>query len=581
MTPGVKDVTSGPSHKIRYLGVFMKKILFTLTTLVPLLQAGHLLADTNNLPKFTWDNQEGLKSAAHCHISPMRHSKLAVSTYFGSGKSLTESLRNYNGIRQSHLLNGSLIKIIDAPEKRSYKKVEVIGLNRNQEVTKNRWFTERLDSGYLYKRSLAPIEDYVIEVGPQSALKLSESSNDKADYYKVHGKTEYEKIDCPENETSREYLLFHVYSKANSQGPVAQVGVYWDETSLFKNIVTHKKLNALSLIPTLLEDENLAADLAADRAFMENTFTEEERENYKQEQRSQESFGQSRRKSLERIMIQDEKDDVITQQGLEQVVCIGSQTLNVRHKDLSNVIFRALRGEKVKIFQSWGENKQTTIIGGVEYDFVKVEFPAREESDQKTGWVAANFIEGESDCKFIPQDQNETDHITDTQITGLDDEECCEFPTVKQATHPYTSGMRRFRAGRGGGTRLHAAADIYRYKDEPILSVAPGEVIRDKYYFYQGTYALELVHSSGFIVRYGEITGMGPDKIKKGSQVKMGQRIGYMGVVNSGCCRPMLHFELYEGSKRGSLSQRGNKFQRRSDLINPTPYLLRWEDEKF
>jgi murein DD-endopeptidase MepM/ murein hydrolase activator NlpD len=253
----------------------------------------------------------------------------------------------------------------------------------------------------------------------------------------------------------------------------------------------------------------------------------------------------------------------------------------VRNQDLDDVIFRALRGEKLKIFQSWDSDKKTTVIGGVEYDFVKVEFSGREENDQKTGWVAANFIEAQTDCKFIPQDQDETDHITDTQISGIDDEKCCEFPTVKQATHPYTSGMRRFRAGRGGGTRLHAAADIYRYKDEPILSIAPGQILRNKYYFYQGTYALEVLHSGGFIVRYGEITGMGPNEIKKDSQVKMGQRIGYMGVVNSGCCRPMLHFELYDGSKRGSLSQRGNSFQRRSDLINPTPYLLRWEDEKF
>lgn len=558
----------------------MNKILLTLTALIPLLNAGQVLAEQGPLPKFIWDNQEGLIKADHCRIAPMKDTRFRISTYFGSGESLTENLRNYEGIRQSHLINGSLLKLVDGPQKANYDKIQVIGINSNQEVLKNRWFSGRLDSGYLYKRSLAPIEDYVIESDPKNALSLDMGPDITADYFKVHGKTQYEKMDCPDVDTSREYLLFHVYSKAYSDGPVAQVGVYWDETSLFTNIATHKKLKALKHIPTLLEDENLAADMALERQFMEDTFTQEERERHKSDKKK-------RAEPLDQLD-QTEKDveDVKTQQGLEQVVCISGNTLNVRHQDLNEVLFRASRGETVKVFQSWGEDQQTTVIGGVEYNFIKVQFPDREEEDQNEGWVAENFIEAKSDCRYVSQSEN-SERISDTQITGLDDPACCEFPTVQQATHPYTSGMRRFRAGRGGGTRLHAAADIYRYKDEPILSVAPGEVIRNRYYFYQGTYALEVIHSGGFIVRYGEITGRDPIiegksvNMKKGTQVKMGERIGYMGVVNSGCCRPMLHFELYEGTKRGSLSQKGTKFQRRSDLMNPTPYLLRWEDEKF
>lgn len=562
----------------------MKKLILTISTLVPLLHAGHVLADSSKLPKYIWDNQEGLKSAEHCRIAPMQETKFRISTYFGAGTSLTENLRNYNGVRQSHLINGSLLKLISGPQKRNYEKIQVIGINSNQEIMKNRWFTERLDAGYLYGRSLAPIEDYVIEVQPETALKIGNQPQGQANFFKVHGKTQYEKIDCPEVDTNREYLLFHVYSKTNPKGPIAQIGIYWGETNLFTNIATHKKLESLSMIPTLLEDENLAANQAADRQFIQNTFTEEEREHYKQEQNRQEKLDNSMRETLEKAGIQEKaktKQDVKTQEGLKQIVCIGSQTLNVRHSNLKEVIFRAQRGEKIKAFQSWGENKKSTVIGGVEYNFIKVEFPEREEKDQNKGWVADNFIEAESDCKFISSAHDQSNHISDTQITGLDDSKCCEFPTVRRATHPYTSGMRRFRAGRGGGKRYHAAADIYRYKDEPILSVAPGQVIRNRYYFYQGTYALEVVHSGGFVVRYGEITGRGPRKIKNGANIKMGERIGYMGVVNSGCCRPMLHFELYDGSKRGSLTQRGNKFRRRSDLMNPTPYLLRWEDEKF
>ena len=138
-----------------------------------------------------------------------------------------------------------------------------------------------------------------------------------------------------------------------------------------------------------------------------------------------------------------------------------------------------------------------------------------------------------------------------------------------------------FKARRGGGTRSHAACDLYRYKDEPILSVAPGVVLRGLYYFYQGTYALEVRHSGGFIVRYGELTGKKEIGVSNGKKVKMGQRVGYMGKVNSNCCRPMLHFELFKGTKSGSLSQKGNKFQRRSDLLDPTHYLQKWESGKF
>jgi murein DD-endopeptidase MepM/ murein hydrolase activator NlpD len=123
---------------------------------------------------------------------------------------------------------------------------------------------------------------------------------------------------------------------------------------------------------------------------------------------------------------------------------------------------------------------------------------------------------------------------------------------------------------------LHAACDLYRYKDEAMLSVAPGVVTRGLYYFYQGTYALEVKHDGGFIVRYGEVTGKSPSGTSKGSRLKMGQTLGYIAKVNSNCCNPMLHFELYKGNVTGPLSQSGNRYQRRSDLMNPTDYLLSW-----
>jgi len=170
-----------------------------------------------------------------------------------------------------------------------------------------------------------------------------------------------------------------------------------------------------------------------------------------------------------------------------------------------------------------------------------------------------------------------------TEITGLDDPNCCEFPTVKKVTHRFNSGMRRFRSGRSGGKRLHAACDLYRYENEEILSVAPGKIIQGVEYFYLGTYSLVIEHSGGFVVRYGEITAKKAKGISLGKTVKMGQRIGYVGQVQANV-RPMLHFELYDGSKTGPLTIRSeskNKFQRRKDLMNPTKYLLKWEASSF
>ena len=96
-----------------------------------------------------------------------------------------------------------------------------------------------------------------------------------------------------------------------------------------------------------------------------------------------------------------------------------------------------------------------------------------------------------------------------------------------------------------------------------------------------------MVHAGGFVVRYGEVTGKSPEGLMKGSNLLGGDRVGYMGQVNNGCCEPMLHFELFIGTLKGPLSQDGvnpvdgKRYNRRNDLLNPTPYLLKWQNEQF
>jgi hypothetical protein len=43
----------------------------------------------------------------------------------------------------------------------------------------------------------------------------------------------------------------------------------------------------------------------------------------------------------------------------------------------------------------------------------------------------------------------------------------------------------------------------------------------------------------------------------------------------------MLHFEMYSGRLNGALTQNGNKYQRRPDLMDPSGHLTDWEKEKF
>lgn len=537
------------------------------------------------IPIYYWDNQEGFVSAQGCVVEQIQNHRFRISTYSGSNQgSKTENLRNYNGVRQSHLINGSLVKLIDGKKKRDFHKVEVVGVNQMDGVEPTRWFSQRLDQGYLYYGSVLPVEDYVIrlvEGTPDYALG-DQFPSVKWMYFKLAAEGNFFRLSCPQPELkSRDYIVFKAYKK-HAHTPSALVGIYWDETKIFKHIETLTKYDAVPYLPSNLNEDSVEA-LLLDGEFSTNVTdytpvaVEDDMTDPANDAGDAPNIGDD---PIDDPVDGDSDDNADSLDGMRTIICTSNTLLNVRDESLENVIFKAKRGEQVKVFQGWGNNTLTRTIDGVEYTFKKVQFANRESEDQTIGWVANAFIKAKSQCKFL-QNDNPEDQEVDTQITGLDDPKCCEFPTVKRPTHRYDSGMRRFAAGRSQGRRLHAACDLYRFKMEPILSVAPGKVVRNRYYFYQGTYAIEVVHSGGFVVRYGELDKKSIEGIKKGAKVKMGQRLGYMGKVNSNCCRPMLHFELYRGNKTGPLSVGGDMFQRRSDLMDPTPFLYRWEHDNF
>lgn len=528
-------------------------------------------------PHFIWDNQDGVMSLENCSVNRIRKHDLRLSQFSGHGNQPTENLRNYNGVLQSHLINSSMVKLSSGREKRQYSPIEVVGINTNTTAKSNRWFSERGDKGYLFNGSMRSLEDFVFELDLNNkdlnkafAKELVSSSApdlklDKKLYLRIAADSSYYGLSCKGTE-NRKYVVFRAYQKGHSNEPLFLMGVSAEETSLFKSFAAIKKVAAMHYLSDVGNEAPLVEGDIQDNVMVSTLPSKTETvdvENIPLPTKSQKTL--------------------VATQSLQKVVCIGSKHLNVRNESLDKILFKAQLGESIKVFQSWDGTEIKRVINGVEHTFHKVTFPNREEKDQNTGYVAASFIKAEDDCPYLVKQKEPALLSSETKITGLNDKHCCDFPTVKKPTHDWTNGMRRFGANRSGG-RKHAACDLYRYKNEPIKSVAPGKVISNLYYFYQGTYALEVRHSGGFVVRYGEMTGYKAPGVKVNATVKMGQKIGKMGKVNSNCCRPMLHFELYSGSGRGSLSRKGasgGRFKRRSDLMNPTSYLEKWANGVF
>ncbi len=145
------------------------------------------------------------------------------------------------------------------------------------------------------------------------------------------------------------------------------------------------------------------------------------------------------------------------------------------------------------------------------------------------------------------------------------------FPFRAPPSDNYHTPPRAFGARRSGGERKHAGCDLYAPEGTEIMAMADGIVIKGPYDFYRGTYALEVKHDNGMVIRYGEIKQRLPRGIQSGARVSQGQIIGYVAKI--GRLHPMLHLEMYQGTGNGRLTQSGNIYRRRADLVNPTSYL--------
>lgn len=145
------------------------------------------------------------------------------------------------------------------------------------------------------------------------------------------------------------------------------------------------------------------------------------------------------------------------------------------------------------------------------------------------------------------------------------------FPLKFRPKESYKEGMRRFGANRDHGRRKHAGCDLYAPIGTPVFAVADGTVIA-AYPFYLGSWAIEVDHGT-FVVRYGEVKPKVAAGIKAGAKVTARQLLGEVGLLK-GLKMSMIHFEMFSGAAKGSLTVKGNPpYQRRSDLMDPTPFL--------
>lgn len=144
------------------------------------------------------------------------------------------------------------------------------------------------------------------------------------------------------------------------------------------------------------------------------------------------------------------------------------------------------------------------------------------------------------------------------------------FP-LKTRTSSYKKGFARFGSNRSGGKRKHAGCDLYASAGTEIRAMARG-VVRNIYYFYDNTDAIEIVHAK-HIVRYGEIK-KGEALVKIGDEVDKGQVIAHVGsLTTKGIPSMMLHLEMYSDPNNKGTLNGTSIYKRRSDLIDPTPFL--------
>lgn len=150
------------------------------------------------------------------------------------------------------------------------------------------------------------------------------------------------------------------------------------------------------------------------------------------------------------------------------------------------------------------------------------------------------------------------------------------FPLGKKVDSYKTNWSCRFGAPRNNG-RKHGGVDLAAAVGTPVYAVDDGVVIEVAGNFDQyGTSVVSIEHGDIYdddycIVRYGEVDTI---MVSVGSTVSKGDLIAKVGKQHGGT---QLHLEMYAGTESGPFLQPNNlPYKRRSDIMDPTPFLDSW-----
>ncbi|MEZ4812752.1 MAG: M23 family metallopeptidase [Caldisericia bacterium] len=92
--------------------------------------------------------------------------------------------------------------------------------------------------------------------------------------------------------------------------------------------------------------------------------------------------------------------------------------------------------------------------------------------------------------------------------------------------------------------RFHAGIDLVADSGTPICAAGAGKVIRASWFAGYG-HCIDIQHSSGYITRYGHLSGY---FVKVGDFVNVGDWIGSCGSTGRSSC-PHLHFEVHKNGR--------------------------------
>ena len=150
------------------------------------------------------------------------------------------------------------------------------------------------------------------------------------------------------------------------------------------------------------------------------------------------------------------------------------------------------------------------------------------------------------------------------------------FPLARKVTSYKTVAPCKFGYPRNDG-RKHGGCDLGAPVGTEVFAIDDGEVVEVSSNFKNGTSVVSIEHGDYTdddycVIRYGEVDSI---MVQLGAKVKKGDVIAKVGLQSGGT---QLHLEMYSGEESGPFLQVKNlPYKRRSDLIDPTPFLDAWQ----